>query len=799
MPDNTPNTQNNQIIQLDDNFDILQDVLKNKKEPQEPQKPSNPLDKLLDFFNKHKKISILAFFLLPIFLLALIFAIAHLFKEEKIQQPPPLTAQESPAFNIEKGGDLITDAHSLDALIQKANFLYTSGNKVEALDLFGKISNYSEGLSNYNLGVAQMREKSYQEALKSFQRAIDLGEDRVISSLNAAVCSLYLGNNLQFQYYITLAQAYLPYAGNLPLYSYLYGLADYYQGNYIEALSPLLRRNSEYYQKENDYLLASLYSYFNNDYQAIDYLSRYGEEPQNWLNLGLLYARIGDYVRADNLLQQNIQAYGENIQSDIALELVKIKLSQFENAGKILEKYANNQEDIDKNPYPIRITLKDKFFDINLAQKRFWDNFNNSRLNSYKLIFYFAPYQVFDAKEAFNIIQEGGLNIHIENLQEAKEILLRGQTISRVNRNIANAVLESLNGNIRNANTLLENAVKSYPNHSILHYNLGLNYAQMGEYDNAYHHFLRSFHLNPKDLKAGIFALIAGNLTHRDNQRLISDIGREVANIQNDPAEENFILGLLSFARDGNPQLTDWNLLESNKTAVYYALEFAKNVVLGDQSGLIRSANALKELLPNDPITNMLALLALNYKDNPKELSLKLQGYYQDKNINKEGIYYGPAIVREFYIEMAHIIGTLHYVQQDLDFRLISEQKDPRGVIQALALTYLYLQEFEKSFTLYNSLIDDFKEDDTQTYFLASVAAIGANHTENAAALLQLSKLESPTNYDTKIAIGLLHQQEKNFHAASTQFTTIGNSGTSSEYFDFKIDTTELLKRINMN
>lgn len=140
---------------------------------------------------------------------------------------------------------------------------------------------------------------------------------------------------------------------------------------------------------------------------------------------------------------------------------------------------------------------------------------------------------------------------------------------------------------------------------------------------------------------------------------------------------------------------------------------------------------------------------------------MKLQSYYQDKNLNKDLIYYGPSIVREMYIKVGHIVGTLHYVQQDLDYRLISERKDVRGVTQALALTYIYLQEFEKAFTLYNNLIDDLKENDTQTLFLAAVAAIGAGHTENAAALLQLSKLEAPTNYETRVANGLLYLQEK--------------------------------------
>lgn len=787
-----PQEDNKQVIHLDDGFDILQDILK----PEEKPKPQTKLEKLQDFFNRSKKTAIALAFLLGIFIIALIFIIGY-FLSKDAQQPasttqPPLP----PQISIQKGGDLITNAENLDALLKKANFLYSSGNKQEALDLYGKISNYSEGLSNYNLGVAQMQEKAYASAMQSFQKAIDLGEDRVISSLNAALCALYLNQPLKYQYYLNLAETYLPYAGNLPLYSYLYALTHYYQGNYFEALSPLNHPSSEYYQKQNDFLLASLYAYFDNNHKALQTLHKDSANPNNWFNLALLYARIGDYNQADSLIQQTIETFGASLQREMASLLVKLKLSNYAQASQILTKYANDKESINKNPYPVAITLKQDFFDINTAQKRFWDNFSGLKLNSYKILFYFAPYKVFDAKEAFNIIQEGGINIHIENLQEAKEVLLRGQTISKVNRNIANAILETLQGDIRNANALLANAVKNYPNHSILHYNLGLNYAQMGDFDHSYQHFIRAFHLNPQDLQAGIFALITSQLTHRDSARLNNEISQEFANLQNNaqssPEEREFIQALLNFTRNGTPKPLESLENEKSNVAIHYALNFVQSIALQNQSLLIQSANGLKTLLPNDPLSNLLELLALNYKDDPKSLSLKLQGYYQDSTINKDPIYYGAAVVREMYIEIAYIIGALHYVEQDLDNRLITEQNDVRGVIQALALTYIYLQEFEKSFTLYNSLIDDFNEQDTQTLFLAAVAAIGAGHTENAATLLQLSKLEVPTNFETRIANGLLYLQEGNYNAAASQFTSLVDSGATSEFFDFKIDTKKL-------
>ncbi len=785
------NQEKNQVIQLDDNFSVLDDIL--KKEPKAP-KPQSKFEKLLEFFSQHKKLSVILALLFALFLLGFIFLLGWILTHEV--KPPQTQTDALPPmeFSIDKGADIITDVENLEALIKKANFLYVNGNKQEALDLYGKISNYSEGLSNYNLGVAQMEEKSYLEALDSFQKAIDLGEDRVISALNAAICSLYLHEPLKYRYYLQLAQTYLPRTGNLPIYSYLYALTNFYLGNYLEAFSSLVHNTSTYYQEESNQLLAAMYAYFDNNYKAIDALSKNSTNPKTWFNLALLYARIGDYGEANRLLTQSIETFGSTLESDMALMLVKLQLADYSQAAHLANKYAQNEEALKRNPYPVKITLRDDFFDINVAQRRFWENFTGQKLNAYNILFYFASYKVFDAKEAFSVIQEGGINIRIENLQEAKEILLRGQTISRMNRNIANAILETLNGNIRNANALLTRVVNTYPNHSILHYNLGLNYAQMGNFDASYQHFLRSFHLNPKDLYAGVFALIAAKLTYRDTGRLESEIGREVVNFQGSVEEQTFIQALLNFTRDGIATPLQFLEDKESNVAIYYALDFAQGVQMNNQTLLVKSANGLKRLYPNDPISNLLTLLALNYQDEPKSLALKLQSYYQDSKINRDPIYYGASVVREMYIEIAHIIGTLHYVQQDLDTRLITEQNDARGVIQALALTYLYLREFEKSFTLYNSLVDDFKEQDTQTLFLGAVSAIGAGHIENAATLLQLSKLEAPTNYETRIANGILFLQEKNFNAAASQFTTIAASKLRSKYFDFKINTQQILQ-----
>jgi len=153
------------------------------------------------------------------------------FLDDKLQQPVQLQIEPS----------------KLENMIVKANYLYSTGSKDDALSLYEKIAQYSEAISEYNLGVAQLKDQQYSLALDTFKRAIKNDEKRCVSAINAAVCSIYLNDQESFRYYLDLAYAYLPYEINSPLYSYYYTLINYYNKNYLASLNALKNANSDEY------------------------------------------------------------------------------------------------------------------------------------------------------------------------------------------------------------------------------------------------------------------------------------------------------------------------------------------------------------------------------------------------------------------------------------------------------------------------------------------------------------------------------------------------------------------------
>mgnify|MGYP000562954158 CR=1 FL=1 len=112
----------------------------------------------------------------------------------------PSTPQESDSSMDYIEDRLVEDVQKpveptkIENMIAKANYLYSTGSKSEALSLYEKIAFYSEAVSAYNLGVAQLKDSQYELALQTIQKAIGNNEKRCVSAINAAVCSLHLKN-----------------------------------------------------------------------------------------------------------------------------------------------------------------------------------------------------------------------------------------------------------------------------------------------------------------------------------------------------------------------------------------------------------------------------------------------------------------------------------------------------------------------------------------------------------------------------------------------------------------------------
>ncbi|HEH5267873.1 TPA: tetratricopeptide repeat protein [Campylobacter coli] len=677
------------------------------------------------------------------------------------------------------------DMARVDGMIQKANALYLKGEVEQALKVYEQIAVYNESLSNYNLGVSQMNEGKFDEAFDSFKKAIANGENQSVAAINAAVCALKLNDKEKFKYYIDLAQVYLPKEGKSKLYDYYLALINYYKGYYPEALQMLQRVNSEPYTDVAKYLSAKIYAKMDFDAKSVQQLNTQGSfEPS--LSLGLLYARMGEYDKAKIALNTAMKIERDFNQSLSALTLVDIKTGDFQDMLLRLQDTYRNDEDKYKilDRYKIKVRLNKELFNIAIAQRNFSNDILKKQKDQFDLLFYFAPYQVFDSKQASLYIKKANITNFVDDSSDGQSYLARSQALSSANVKISNIINDALNQKLRLANKEFQALLEDYPEHSILQYNLALTYAQMQNYELAYKHFSSSYHLNPKNYLAGAFAMFCGKLSDNDTTKLYHEILDNIAADSNFKAnmQKNMLflangdyISMLPYL-DENGQKTPLNLI--------FETIIAKNNNLNNQVD-VRIAK-LRSELPQDIVANILYFNSLNSNLNIKEYAQNAQIHFKNLQVDYRSVFGGSNIARELYVNLMHIAGLLNLERQKFKTLINTSKVKDEGMIQTLAYLDIFAQQYEESYALYNTLIDEYGAKDSRTLFLASVAAVGANNPNSAIALLQLSKLTDKNNKESKVALGLLYQEVGNYEAAMTQYRTLPND-FKSEFFTFDI------------
>ncbi len=190
----------------------------------------------------------------------------------------------------------------------------------------------------------------------------------------------------------------------------------------------------------------------------------------------------------------------------LGLIYTKLKLGRIKDASQDLKEANDTYGDTLMKNYPVSVFLKKSLFNPIQAQSEYRKNIIQDESIYFQKIFYFSPYKIFNANQTINYIRKGNATSYIDSIESAETFLKKSASTSQVNKGIAQAIKLALAFKIRKANKLLQKLVKVQPKHSILHYNLALTYAQLGDMANAYKHFIWSYHLDAKHYLPGIYA-----------------------------------------------------------------------------------------------------------------------------------------------------------------------------------------------------------------------------------------------------------------------------------------------------
>lgn len=693
-------------------------------------------------------------------------------EEPKLITPPTITQK----FQSSK----------IDSMLIKANKLYESGNKAEALKIYENIAVYNESLSNYNLGVSKMNQGLFKDAINSFKDAIANNENIAVSAINLAVCALEINDERLFEYYIDLANAFINRDSDVNLYEFYNALVNYYRGYYIEALHALDLSNSKYYTSQKEYLRSKILSYLHEDQEAIQAIKAV-EDYDISLPLGLLHARLGEYKEAKKYLNKALVDEKNAPSTYLAISLIDLKTGEFGSAAKTLKMLNDFNSTFVRDTYPIKTILNPELFDINLAQNNYDLTKFFDQNSLYQILFYFTPYKAFNPKQTIEYIRKGGLSLFVDESSIADEYLETSGIVSKANVMLSQAIFKALNNKLREANSDFLEITKLYPNHSIVQFNLALTFAQLGDFAQAYKHFVTSYHLDPSNYIAGAYAIMAAKMIGRDAKRLTKEV-MDTMDTDTNLDQDNIYKAMIQLTQGNQGALNDWLDKNYNESVLNIVFNIICAYITDRNDIVILATDKLNQKLPNDVLTNIIYSVTRFDVKNIKNYAKDIQVKFLTTKLDKGTLYGGATIIKTEYIKLLQIAGLLNIERESIIKDLKISSDNTKDILHTLAYLSLFTGHYEEAYTIYNELVNTEKEDDANTLFLASVASIGANHPDSAIAYLELAKLTNPTYSEARLALGFLYQEVGNIDAAITQYSGLGDSKYQSQFFTFRLE-----------
>lgn len=671
----------------------------------------------------------------------------------------------------------------MEQLIKKAKTLYENGDKEGALKIFEEISLYSEGVSNYNLGVAKMYDGDYKGALEFFKNSIESADNELPSAINAAVCMLRLGDKKSAREYIALAKASLPRYSGSPLYSFYYSMINYYDGDYFESAAALRAPTSNLFPAEHAELAKRVFLQLDDPYETLKLLQ--SEKNKDFLNIGFLEARIGRYDKALAAFANAKQNQSEAIPAMMAEALVYLKakapLKAAESMGEALAISDKNASDI----FSVNVYLKQDAFESSFMQDKLLNKFLLNPKNEAALIFYYAPYKLFNPNKSISSIKKGQAGIMVDDIKAGVGYLENAAKQSKVNAEMVRGIDYALSGRIYQANKLFKSLEAKHPAHAVLMYNLGLSYAQVGDFKEASKYFTKAYNFDPKNYEAGLFSIIASKLIAAPYDRIKESLGQDLLSPANFEGKTAYT-AMYSYALDNPSAALTWINNTQKKNNILYVMGSLASIKVGKKEGSAPFARALVENSPSDIVAAGLHIYSKNYGEDIKAFARETQSYLNKNSYDIEPVFYGPDIAKDMYLSLHRAAGLLAKAKERYEKRLQTEANDRAQLLNGYGSTLMYLKMFKEAKDTYSQVILDKNFVNSQTLFMAGASAIASGNHSDAISFFELSKLYDPAGYESLYALGLLYLEAANLNQASKQFRMIKGS-FDSEFFDFDV------------
>jgi len=584
----------------------------------------------------------------------------------------------------------------------------------------------------FNHAVLLLQNKKYYSAIKLFKQTQQ--SIKIPSFLNIGIAWYKLGSSNNAYLYLKKifdvkeAITQDPYSYMSATY-YLYKIT--YDKKYMQEIIKISKKQKRLTQPTKS-LVVDVYIELKRYKEALNMLKTM--KYPSILKEALLYVKLKDWDFVKVYLKK---ALANAISNDIKNKILWIKLY-----ADLKSNDKTNMLD-DLNIIDSRKKLFTTYKDMPL--KLFFNKNKYSAEDYFKkitkfdlktkidFIFYFVPY-IFIDKDALNYAQDK--TFLLDKQIDTKRL----NQMMQYNKKFLQIIKKDP---IQRAYLLQKDIDKKYDVSSYEYYNLAICYAQIDNFNKAYHYFHKAYGLNKGNSLFAVMTLLsATRINHvipkQERRRIVKNVLSKHTSYQ---FFAQYVYKIIY-----SPKKTVSKLLvkyKYKKSIFFRALYFLNHI---NKTGILEDEPLLLEF-SKDPLVYLLKLNAREKKENDYQYIARLQD-----NIPKEYnnlFIKGPLIIVRYYIQTLKALGMFHSVN-------INIYNDKSATYyRTKALVDLYNNKPLQSIKIITKLQKQYNLNDRYTYLLLIAALIDSKQYNEAALTLSIAKQQLYKDSDIDFLIGL--------------------------------------------
>lgn len=382
-----------------------------------------------------------------------------------------------------------------------------------------------------------------------------------------------------------------------------------------------------------------------------------------------------------------------------------------------LEQLKENLDLINKNSRTFKANLElplEIYFNKNkYTPKEYLDAVVNLKSErKVDFIYYFAPFIFSDTQEVIYDSAKGFLFSSDDNINSLSEMV-------EYNAKFLDIVRDDPILRVVKLKKILKKDTKSY-----VYYNLGLSYAQINDFHNAYKYFEKAYKLNPGNkLYASMSLITAQNLKIKvKDKEYIENTIKSEKGLYNYFGKELYKIFI-------NPQYkTSYKFVSYESTIFYKAINFLQNL----EEGLSISNHTLLNEYNKDPLIYLIRLVQREKNENDFTYYSRLQDNIP-LTLNNNFLE-GPLIVTKYYVDILKGLGL--FAKADLNMTT----KNSPSYLRTKALTDLHFDASDETIKILEYLQKEYKLEDKYSMYLMVAALLESGRYNDASVQISLIK-----------------------------------------------------------